>query len=97
MLLIQFNEKTKMFQPHHSTSFGFLVKEFDDVLIRLLERFDIPTTSIIFHKSPKNVEVSKLIVEVEVKNSFRIVKLFKTNTLIKMFDDEVKIQTHFNV
>jgi len=91
-LLVKTNEKcsdkTTAYQKHEPMCYGFLVKADNDVPRELLEKFDIPTTPVIFRGSLQNQDVAKHFVDSIVEMAEKIDKLLKTNTPIVMTSEQ---------
>jgi len=95
-ILEKTNEKkganTVMIQKHKPMSYSFLVKANNDVPRELLEKFNIPTSPVIFRGSERNQEVSKHFIHNIVETAEKIDKLLKTNIPI-IWSSEQR-QTH---
>ncbi|CAH1731651.1 unnamed protein product [Aphis gossypii] len=83
-------DKTTAFQNHEAMSYGFLVKANDDIPLELLEKFNIPTSPIIYRGNENNPDVAKHFVDSIVEIAEKIEKLLKTNTPIIFTDDQRK-------
>jgi len=85
-LLEKTNEKkgqnTTIIQKHEPMSYGFLVKADDEIPVELLNKFNIPTSPVIFRGSVQNQDVAKHFVQRIVEVAENIDKLLKIITPI---------------
>ncbi|KAF0688884.1 Uncharacterized protein FWK35_00037150, partial [Aphis craccivora] len=70
---------TKAIQKHEAMSYGFMVKANNDVSAELLEKFNIPTSPIIFRGDEDNQNVGEHFVKSIVDIAENIEKLLQTN------------------
>uniref|UniRef100_A0A2S2NB19 DNA-directed DNA polymerase n=1 Tax=Schizaphis graminum TaxID=13262 RepID=A0A2S2NB19_SCHGA len=73
---------TTIIQKHEAMSYGLLVKADDNIPVELLEKFNIPTSPVIYRGSEDNQNVAKHFVKSIVEIAENIEKLLKTNTPI---------------
>lgn len=79
---------TTAFQTHKPMSFGIKVVASNEVPIKLLEKFDIPQSVVIYRGSKTREEVAKQFVNSLVEIAGKVEKLFKTNVPITMKNEE---------
>ncbi|KAL4111836.1 hypothetical protein QTP88_015719 [Uroleucon formosanum] len=81
-------ESTTAFQKHMPVSYGVYVKAADNIPIELLDKFNIPTSIIIYRGSETRTEVAKHFVETVVEISRKLEILLKTNIDIIISNEE---------
>jgi len=81
-------EKTTAFQKHEPMSYGFVVKATENVLIGLLEKFNVPQEPIIFRGNESRQDVAKRFVNEVTEIARRVKDLLKINKPIIMTKEE---------
>ncbi|XP_060863596.1 uncharacterized protein LOC132940166 [Metopolophium dirhodum] len=81
-------KKTAAFQKHEPMSYGVFVKASENVPIELLEKYDIPTSPIIYRGSESHQDVAKRFVNEVTEIARRVQDLLKTNKPIIMTEKE---------
>lgn len=79
---------TSAFQKHKTISYGFIAKPSEYVPLELLNQYSIPTIPVIFRGSQSDQNVSRHFIECIVKVTEKIEKLLKSNTPIKMTEEQ---------
>jgi len=83
-------EKTMVIQKHEAMSYGFVVKASEDVPPELLEKYNIPTSPVIYRGSEVSQDVGRYFVEAIVDVGRRIEDLLKTRVPMIISEEEEK-------